>query len=60
MVNLEISDATPDEISAIEQQVRFVDNAVKRVATRKIKQKEDAKSALIDNLAQKNKNKLGL
>jgi hypothetical protein len=59
MVNLEISDATPDEISAIEQQVRFVDNAVKRVATRKIKQKEDAKSALIDNLAQ-NKNKLGL
>ena len=60
MVNLEISDATPDEISAIEQQVRFVDNAAKRVATRKIKQKEDAKSALLDNLARKNKSKLGL
>jgi hypothetical protein len=60
MTNFEISDATPDEISAIEQQVRYVDSAAKRVALRKIKEKEDAKNALLDNLETKKKTRLGL
>jgi hypothetical protein len=40
--------------------VLFVDNAAKRVAARKIKEKEDAKNALLDNLASKKKTRLGL
>ncbi len=57
MINFEIEEATPEEKSAIEQQVRFVDDAARRVAARKVKAKEDARQALLDNLASKERGK---
>ncbi len=57
MINFEIEEATPEEKSAIEQQVRYVNDAANRSAARKIKAKEDAKQALLDNLESKNKRK---
>lgn len=57
MINFEIEEATPEEKSAIEQQVRYVNDAANRSAARKVKAKEDAKQALLDNLASKEKRK---
>ena len=57
MINFEIEEATPEEKSAIEQQVRYVNDAANRSAARKVKAKEDAKQALLDNLASKGKRK---
>jgi len=57
MINFEIEEATPEEKSAIEQQVRYVNDAANRSAARKVKAKEDAKQALLDNLASKDKRK---
>ena len=57
MINFEIEEATPEEKSAIEQQVRYVNDAANRSAARKVKAKEDAKQALLDNLASKDNRK---
>ncbi|MDE2420188.1 MAG: hypothetical protein KGO49_03265 [Gammaproteobacteria bacterium] len=60
MMNFEIEEATAEEKSAIEQQVRFVDDAARRVAARKVKAKEDAREALLENLSRKGKRKPSL
>jgi len=60
MMNFEIEEATAEEKSAIEQQVRFVDDAARRVAARKVKAKEDAREALLENLSRKDKRKPSL
>ena len=53
MTHLELEEASEEEKSAIEQQERFIEDAAKRSAARKVKAKEEAKRALLENLASK-------
>jgi len=53
MTDLRMEEATPEEISALEQDARFLEMAIKRAATARSKVKEDARLALQEHLEKK-------
>ena len=53
MTDLKIEDATPEEISTLEQDQRFMELAIKRAAAARSKVKEDARQALVEHLDKK-------
>ncbi|HEY4714149.1 MAG TPA: hypothetical protein VIH30_07940 [Aquirhabdus sp.] len=54
MTDLRIEDATPEEISTVQQDQRFLEMAIKRAAAARTKVKENAGQALQEQL-EKNK-----
>lgn len=54
MMDLKIEDATPEEISTLQQDQRFMEMAIKRAAAARTKAKENAGQALQEQL-EKNK-----
>ena len=53
MTDLRIEEATPEEISTIEQDQRFMEMAIKRAAAARSKVREDARQALVEHLDKK-------
>lgn len=53
MTDLKIEDATPEEISTLEQDQRFLELAIKRAASARSKVREDARQALEEHLEKK-------
>lgn len=53
MTDLRIEEATPEEISAIEQDQRYMEMAIKRAAAARSKVREDARLALVEHLEKK-------
>ena len=54
MTGLKIEDATPEEISTLEQDARYLEMSIRRNAETRAKTKADAKQALLEQL-EKNK-----
>lgn len=50
MTDLRIEEATPEEISTIEQDQRFMEISIRRNAEARVKAKADAKSDLLERL----------
>lgn len=53
MTDLRIEDATPEEISTLQQDQRFLEMAIKRAAAARSKVREDARQALEEHLEKK-------
>lgn len=53
MTDLKMEDATPEEITTLEQDQRFMELAIKRAAAARSKVKEDARHALEEHLEKK-------
>jgi len=53
MTDLRIEDATPEEISTLEQDQRFLEMAIKRAAAARSKVREDARQTLEEHLEKK-------
>ncbi|MBC7751233.1 MAG: hypothetical protein H7Z73_05870 [Candidatus Saccharibacteria bacterium] len=53
MTDLRMEEATPEEISALEQDQRFMELAIKRAAAARSKVKEDAREVLVEHLEKK-------
>ncbi|MBC7751230.1 MAG: hypothetical protein H7Z73_05850 [Candidatus Saccharibacteria bacterium] len=50
MIDLRIEDATPEEISTLEQDARFLGMSIRRNAEARVKAKANAKSPLLERL----------